>query len=124
MFPNDPSLYGATLPQREVPTSSPYFGVSPPQATPWQQFPMAGFPWQNQPVQPLPWQAGNPSGYPRFAQPFVPQAFGYSPFAVMPFAQATFNPFIPPGIHPGIQPGLPTGFHHLPLANWQRYGWM
>jgi hypothetical protein len=109
MYFNDPTLYGATLPARDVPINvpfmSPYFAQW--QAAPWQMMPWQGY----QPLQGYPqWQ-----GYPRYVpsalqhlippyiqqslpgciQPAMPftQGHGYGqPFFTSPFA-TVFNPY-------------------------------
>lgn len=93
MYANDPTLYGATLPQRELPFMNPFFISG-------QQFPY--MPWQSMqtfPTQQLtgfPWQ-----GFQRY----TPQMFqpGYAPYFTQPFG------FVPYGQY----------FNH-PLYNWQR----
>ena len=85
MYWTEPTLYGATLPQREFPVAAPYF-------TQWQNMPMP-FYGQNLPVQAFPWQSsyrfmppiyqGHPSIQPFFGQmpymtnPYLPFGYGF-----------------------------------------------
>ncbi|HXV76846.1 MAG TPA: hypothetical protein VD788_11080 [Candidatus Polarisedimenticolaceae bacterium] len=75
MFWNEPSLYGASFPYRDVttPVQHPLMGVT---GLPWQQFPrfvppIYGFnqPFFNMPIGNTPMV--NPMIYPQFANPFL-----------------------------------------------------
>jgi hypothetical protein len=103
MFFNDPTLYGATLPQRDLPINgpfmSPYFAQW--QAAPWQMMPWQTYqPWQG-------YQRYVPSALQHLIAPYIQQALpsyyppavpftqghGYGqPFVAGPFATA-FNPY-------------------------------
>ena len=117
MYPIDPTLYGATLPQREIPFPippqfvSPFYGQNMPfQGLPWQNMPIQGFgPWQNLPKQGAPWQnfqMFTPPVIPQGVPPYIPQAFAYPPIA--PFSPTAFNPY--------AQTGVPSS----PFCSWQR----
>lgn len=114
MFWNDPTLYGATFPYKDInlPVQTPFLGS----VLPWQKFvpPVYGmqlpymtehmnFPYKETPLQ-TPYITPN---YPYFPQPFygVQQPFNYP--------QIPFNYFQPQ--FPFVQP-----FMNLPLQTWHR----
>lgn len=81
MYFNDPSLYGATLPQREF--TMPFV---PPTFAQWQNLPYANIPWQGLNV---PWQ-GYKGFVPQMFQQQIPPHFGigqhYGQFGAIPYA--------------------------------------
>jgi hypothetical protein len=110
MYWNDPTLYGATLPYRDI--APPVFNPFTPSAfTPWQTIPR-----------------------------FVPPTFGYLPQPLMPMAYTpNFNPMLvdprvinpilhtlpinPPFAPPFVPPFNPMfgqPYAGLPVYNWQR----
>jgi len=132
MYLNDPTLYGATLPQKELPIPTPFVhpffaAMQPMQGMPWQGMPWQGFqgqtlPWQWQNLQPWqgiqswqnmqPWQNVQRYVPPFFAQGVLPQygqSYGYTPYMSAPYGPMGFNPYVQPG------------FHNMPLTAWQRY---
>ena len=126
MYLTDPTLYGATLPQREVPLRTPIFGHM---VDPWQHLPVQTLPWQNAPVQTLPWQNSQLHGLPYQQIPlqnapwqqFVPPTFQHnaSPFAKQPLgytAPYMTVPYAPMGSNPQAQ----NGFFNVPFYGWQR----
>lgn len=75
MYPNDPTLYGVNLPQRDIPVT-PY------------PFPFIG---ANLPMQALPWQS-----YQRYIPQFPPQVAPQTPaHATQPFLPQATQPFLP-----------------------------
>lgn len=101
MYATDPTLYGATIPQREIPFVNPFYftgqqfplyGQQFPYHMPWQA--MQGFPMQQ--VTGFPWQ-----GFQRY----TPQTFqqGYNPYFTQPFGQVPYGQY-----------------YNYPLYNWQR----
>jgi len=129
MYFNDPTLYGATLPQREFNLHTPYFsgmygpwqelpGMTghnlPMQGLPWQQIPLQGMPWQQIPYQAMPWQQLPIQGlpwqqFPVQAMPwrqYVPQSF---PHTAAPF-QAGVAPYYK------SSPSYPTPFMTTPYT--------
>lgn len=105
MYATDPTLYGATLPQREIPFVNPFFFTGQYPYMPWQTmqgFPMqqvTGFPWQG-------FQQGFQQGFPwQGLQRQIPQTFqqGYAPYFTQPYG------YVPYG-----------QYYNHPLYNWQR----
>lgn len=81
MYFNDPSLYGATLPQREFTTPFVHsYGQ-------WQNLPYTNVPWQGMS---FPWQGAKSFVPPMFQQqipPYFAQGYGFMPqFGAIPFA--------------------------------------
>ena len=122
MYLNDPSLYGATLPQKEfsipTPFMNPFFATQPMQGIPWQGLQGQSLPWQWQNVQP--WQNVQRYVPPFFAQGVLPhygQSFGYPTPYMSQFGPQFGHQFGPMGFNPYVQAGL----HNMPLTAWQRY---
>lgn len=124
MYPTDPSLYGATLPQKEfsipTPFMHPFFaGAQPVQGIPWQGFQGQSLPWQWQNLQP--WQNVQRYVPPFYAQGVLPhyaQSFGYpTPYQSFgystPYMTASYSPM-------GFNPYIQAGFPNMPLSAWQR----
>ena len=86
MFWNDPILYGATLPYRDINVQQPFMGTMP-----WQNFQTA----------------------PKFPPQFAPQFYGFQP-PIQHIPQMGVNPFLPPQApvqhipQMGVNPFLPT----------------
>lgn len=128
MYFTDPTLYGATLPRKEL--STPFYGhMMPWQNLPIQQLPFQGygyqnFPFQNYgyqsypqfqnlPLQNVPWQNMPPIHQGAWQQ-FVPQMYGYgaNPYFKQPFG------YTPTGLNPYVQ----SGAANVPFfASWQSH---
>ncbi len=98
MFANDPTLYGATIPQRELPLVNPFF-------TQWQQ------------QQQLPWQT-----FGRFVPPTYQEFFPHQQFQ-LPYTQGFYGnryinqlPYFTPYMQ-GYTPYMQG--YNLPQARWQ-----
>ena len=134
MYLTDPTLYGATIPQREYPFVPPFMTNY---FTPWQ--------WQQNL---LPYQEF-PQIFPPNIQhgqlPYVPQGYGFQqPFMKFPVVPPTYNtqffppiqqgtlPFVPQGyglekpfmnlpvVPPAYNPYMTYGMHNLPFWAWQK----
>ena len=87
MYLNDPTLYGATLPKRDIPFTSPFFNTPFMQTLPWQG--MQRF---------LPYNQGFGYNMPYLTQgafydtPYFQQGFGYNTPFVPPFYGSQFVP--------------------------------
>jgi hypothetical protein len=88
MYPTDPTLYGATLPQREFPVTAPYapfFGQNLPMQVPWQQ----PYMWQNfQRFVPPMYQGFQPPMHQGFQPPYIKEPYGQiPPYLKEPYGQ-------------------------------------
>lgn len=109
MFPTDPTLYGATLPQRELPLPPVPWSILGQFAhnVPWQQ------PWQTLPWQNVQWPVLNRFVPPMFQHGmppyYTPQGYGYPQPFMAPFNPIAFNPYMPTGM-PNLPLNIPQGW--------------
>ena len=106
MFWNDPTLYGATLPFKDIPGKDPFFGPPP---APWMNVPWTNTPWMNVPRAVPPAYGFFPPTMPLRPNPlfnYLPQTFTpfNDPTAYLPYAPPTaFHPYtLPYGVTPAI----------------------
>jgi hypothetical protein len=112
MYFTDPTLYSATLPQRDfnVPFMNPFFGQMNMQHTlPWQQFQYGTLPWQQFQYGALPWQQSQYGALPW-------QQFQYG---ALPFQQSQYGNIPMQGFNRQIpqkfeQPYLPQPYGYTP----------
>jgi len=128
MLFNDPTLYGATLPQREIPVNAPFAN---PYLAQWQNLPFQNVQWQNFQkfipqthgmVPPVPQGYGMlppvPQGYGMI--PPVPQGYGMIP--PVPQGYGVTQPFCGAPPQTAFNPYLQGSFYNpsLPFYGWQR----
>jgi len=112
MYLTDPTLYGATLPQRELPVTAPYINPFYAQNLPMQAMPWQGVPWQSaQRFVPPIFQGLQPNIQQFYGQqPNIPQLYGQQPVVPQLYGQ---QPSMPQFY--GQQPSMPQLFGHMPF---------